>query len=93
MKVKWLNLRRDLGALGITFGLPIGFFTIFVRHLRFNAHWRRRPGRRTAVVELCVIDEDRSELSERFVDALRECEGLRIVDAPPPAADATSSCR
>ena len=83
VKVKWLNLRRDIGALGVTFGLPIGFFTIFVGLFGSLPMGGGDSDEEQRTVEVCVLDQDTSELSRRFIDALAEREGLQLVDLPP----------
>ena len=60
VKVKWLNLRRDFGALGVTFGLPIGFFTIFVGLFGSLPMGGGDQNEEQRLVELCVLDNDQS---------------------------------
>jgi ABC-2 type transport system permease protein len=59
-----VSLRRDRGALALSFILPVVFFSIFA--LIFG-------GRRdtTSKVHVLVVDEDHSRVSGRLVQGLR----------------------
>ena len=73
-------LRRDRGALLLSFVLPVAFFTIFA--VIFG-------GRRDATPRIAVIlvDEDRSPVSEGLVEGLRgESLTVRTRAAPGPGA-------
>lgn len=69
------GLRRDRGALALSFLLPVVFFSIFA--VIFG-------GRRdtTPKVSVLVVDEDRSRASERLVEGL-EHEGSLVVKKRP----------
>jgi ABC-2 type transport system permease protein len=57
-------LRRDRGALILAFILPIAFFSIF------GAIFGGMGGDKTPRVSVLVVDEDRSAVSDRLVQAL-----------------------
>lgn len=57
-------LRRDRGALILSFVLPIAFFSIF------GVIFGGMGGNRTPRVNVLLVDEDRSPVSERLVRAL-----------------------
>ena len=69
-------LRRDRGALALSFVLPIAFFTIFA--VIFG-------GRRdtTPKITVIVVDEDHSPQSHRLVEGLR-AESLIVKTSPAP---------
>lgn len=75
LRTSWLNLRRDRGALLLSFVVPIVFFSIFA-----GIFGAQRSG--TSTVKLAVVDEDHSERSEQLLQALRDETALRIVEAP-----------
>jgi ABC-2 type transport system permease protein len=66
-----VSLRRDRGALSLSFVLPIVFFSIFA--VIFG-------GRRTSTpkIHVLVVDEDHSRPSERLVQGLKQ-EGSLVV--------------
>ncbi len=89
--VNWLRLKRDRVALGLTFVLPIIFFSIFA--MIFGGMGRGGgsgpgPARRTRVA---VVDEDRTDISRRMIQALAAQESLEIrtralqIEGQPPA--------
>jgi ABC-2 type transport system permease protein len=63
LRIAWINLRRDRLAQAMTFALPIMFFSIFATIFGHQGNATRR-------IHLPVVDEDRSEYSERLVKAL-----------------------
>jgi ABC-2 type transport system permease protein len=69
-----ISLRRDRGALALSFVLPIAFFTIFAVIF---------AGRRdiTPRITIIVVDEDHSDASQKLVDGLRH-ESLSIITRP-----------
>ena len=69
-------LRRDRGALALSFILPIAFFTIFA--VIFGG---RRDS--TPKISLIVVDEDHSPASQRLVKGLSE-ESLSVKTRPVP---------
>ena len=72
-----IGLRRDRGALALSFVLPIVFFSIFA--VIFG-------GRRdtTPKITVLVVDEDHSSGSRRLLKALRSEGSLSIKTSPPP---------
>lgn len=72
-----ISLRRDRGALALSFVLPIVFFSIFA--VIFG-------GRRdtTPKVTVLVVDEDHSKGSHRLLKALQSEGALSIETSPPP---------
>jgi len=69
-------LRRDRGALALSFILPLAFFTIFA--VIFG-------GRRgtTPKISVIVVDEDHSRASQQLVKGLSE-ESLTVITRPAP---------
>jgi ABC-2 type transport system permease protein len=73
-------LRRDRGALLLSFVLPVAFFTIFA--VIFGGR-----GDTTPRIEVIVVDQDRSPVSEGLVEGLRgESLTVRTSAAPGPKA-------
>ena len=71
IRIAWLNLKRDRVAQALTFLLPIIFFSIFASVLGNQRDTASR-------VRLAVVDEDRSDYSQKLVAALRQEGGLRV---------------
>jgi linearmycin/streptolysin S transport system permease protein len=70
------NLRRDRAAMVLSFAVPLVFFTVFA------AIFARGSGRSaTNPVKVVVVDEDRSETSNRFVTALQAEAALKVTTA------------
>lgn len=69
------GLRRDVGALALSFVLPIAFFSIFA--MVFG-------NQRDAVprVKVIVVDEDRSAASRQFVSGLAREGSLTVITRP-----------
>jgi ABC-2 type transport system permease protein len=86
VRAGWLNLRRDRGALILSFIVPIVFFSIFAGI--FGAQRGKTPR-----VTLAIADEDHSERSKQLVTALRAESALKIVDQPFTAASAEAFVR
>jgi ABC-2 type transport system permease protein len=74
-----IALRRDRGALALSFILPIGFFSIFA--VIFGGRHDTTPK-----VKVIVVDEDHSTASQRLIRGL-EREGSMAVRTKPPAKD------
>ncbi|MFZ1917844.1 MAG: ABC transporter permease [Terriglobales bacterium] len=70
-----VSLRRDRGALALSFILPVVFFSIFA--VIFGG---RRDS--TPKIKVIVVDEDHSRASERLVQGL-ELEGALVVKVRP----------
>ncbi len=86
-----IALRRDRGAMVLSFVLPLAFFTIFA--VIFG-----RQHDTTPTVKLIVVDEDKSQASEQLVKALESESSLVVMTAPenekknaPPEADYTAA--
>jgi len=78
LRASWSILRRDRAALALSFAVPVVFFSIFA--LMFG-------GQRDAMhrVRVLVVDEDRSERSERLLAALAAEPALVLRRAPDKA--------
>ena len=72
-----LNLRRDRAALLLSFVVPIAFFSIFAGIFSGNSKREATPK-----IALAVVDEDRSDISARFVHALQSEASLDVHLAP-----------
>lgn len=72
-----ISLRRDRGALALSFVLPIAFFTIFA--VIFGGRRDRTPQ-----ITVLVVDEDHSPASQRLVKGLAHEGSLRVFTHPPP---------
>jgi ABC-2 type transport system permease protein len=77
MRISWLNLKRDRIALVLTFVLPVVFFTIFA-WIFGNMGSGGGSGERSVI----VVDEDQTEISGRFVQAIDDQPSLKIITAP-----------
>ena len=82
LRVSWLTLARDRVTQGLSFVLPIAFFSLFA--VFFGSASGGVPR-----VTLLVVDEDGSEVSRRFVAALAADPGLTLVRAQPCGAPLT----
>jgi ABC-2 type transport system permease protein len=76
IRTAWTALRRDRGALALSFILPVAFFTIFA--VIFGGRRNSTPE-----VSVIVVDEDHSRLSQKLIKALSE-ESLRVTTRPAP---------
>jgi ABC-2 type transport system permease protein len=76
-----VSLRRDSGALALSFILPVVFFSIFA--VIFG-------GRRdtTPKVSVIVVDQDHSRASQRLVKGLQGEGSLTVKTRPAPVKDA-----
>jgi ABC-2 type transport system permease protein len=86
-----IALRRDRGALVLSFVLPLTFFSIFA--VIFG-----RPGGGTPTVKLIVVDQDQSRSSQALVKGLELESSLVVMTKPatgkknaPPPADYTAA--
>ena len=70
-----VSLRRDRGALSLSFVLPVVFFSIFA--MIFGG---RRDS--TPKVTVIVVDEDHSRASERLVKGLQSEQSLTVKTKP-----------
>lgn len=76
-----VSLRRDRGALALSFILPVVFFSIFA--VIFGGRRNTTPK-----VTLLVVDEDHSRASERLVQGLQK-EGSLVVETRPAPVKGT----
>jgi len=81
-KNRFWNLRHDRAAMVLSFVVPIVFFSIFASI--FGRDAARSVTRRVRVV---VVDEDGSERSRKFTDALRSDAALAVTDRRPTSGD------
>lgn len=81
IRTAMVSLRRDRGALALSFVLPVVFFSIFA--VIFG-------GRRdtTPKIHVLVVDEDHSHASERLVRALEQEGPLVVMTRPRTVKDA-----
>lgn len=79
LRINWLNLKRDHVALGLTFVLPIIFFSIFASI--FAGMSSGGVGGDNAI-DVIVVDEDGTEVSRRFINTLTRTDGMTIHTAP-----------
>jgi len=86
-----LALRRDRGALVLSFVLPLAFFSIFATIFG-------KQNDTTPKVKVILVDEDRSEASRDLVNGLKSETSLVVMTAPaakskkaPPPADYTAA--
>ena len=86
-----LALRRDRGALVLSFVLPLAFFSIFATIFG-------KQNDTTPKVKIILVDEDRSEASRDLVNGLKSETSLVVMTAPaaksktaPPPADYTAA--
>lgn len=81
LRINWINLRRDYVALGLTFVLPIVFFSIFA--MIFGGMGGGSGGSRGAsATKIIVVDLDRTEISGRLVTALDSQAALSVFTHP-----------
>ncbi len=77
VRTAWAGLRRDGGALALSFVLPIVFFSIFA--VIFGG---QRDG--TARVSVIVVDADNTAVSQRLVQGLVREGSLKVKLQPEP---------
>ena len=80
-RISWLNLSRDYVALGLTFVLPIVFFSIFAMIFGSMSF----GGGGSGSMKVIVVDEDDTETSRRFVKAVDGFGALRVYSRPVAA--------
>jgi len=88
--VGWLNLKRDYVALGLTFALPIVFFSIFA--VIFGGMGEATGGGGEGV-GVALLDLDRSEQSGRVADALRAEPALEVIPGGETVGEARALVR
>jgi len=78
---RFMNLRRDRAALVLSFVLPVAFFTIFAGVFASGANRSA-----TRKIRVAVVDQDGTENSRRFVEALRRDAALTVLSGPSARA-------
>jgi ABC-2 type transport system permease protein len=78
LRISYLELRRSPVELALCFALPIVFFTIFVSILGGMSGKSSTPR-----VKCAVVDLDGSDVSKRFVEALRDEASFKVLEPPP----------
>jgi ABC-2 type transport system permease protein len=76
IRTAWTALRRDRGALALSFILPVSFFTIFA--VIFGGRSNSTPK-----VSVILVDEDQSGVSQKLIKGLSE-ESLSVLTRPAP---------
>jgi ABC-2 type transport system permease protein len=77
IKTSLTSLRRDRGALALSFVLPIAFFTIFA--VIFGSRRDTTPR-----ITVLVVDEDHSAASQRLTKGLEDEGSLHVLLRPAP---------
>jgi len=72
-----VSLRRDRGALALSFILPVVFFSIFA--VIFGGRRESTPK-----IKVIVVDEDHSRVSERLMQGLKKEGSLVVKTRPEP---------
>ena len=81
IRTAMVSLRRDGGALALSFVLPVVFFSIFA--VIFAGHRDTTPQ-----IHALVVDEDHSYASERLVQGLKQEASLVVKTRPEPVKNA-----
>ncbi len=77
LKINWINLRRDYVALGLTFVLPIIFFSTFAAIFSGSG---RSDG--ASATKILVVDLDNTDITGRLINALDDQAALRVYTRP-----------
>jgi len=77
VRTAMVSLRRDRGALALSFILPVVFFSIFA--IIFGSRRNSTPK-----ISVIVVDEDHSRASERLVKGLEQEGSLFVSTRPAP---------
>jgi ABC-2 type transport system permease protein len=84
-RINWLNLKRDRIALGLTFVLPLIFFSIFAFIFGSMAESSGAGGGAGPMaMKVVVVDDDQSDISRRFVKAIDDQDALDVVVTQTP---------
>ncbi|MDR3763292.1 MAG: ABC transporter permease [Acidobacteriota bacterium] len=75
VRTGWMALRRDRGALALSFVLPIAFFSIFA--VIFGGQKQSTPK-----ISVIVADEDHSSVSARLLKGLQAESSLNVLLTP-----------
>ena len=84
LRINWINLKRDYIALGLTFIMPIVFFSIFAFIFGSMSGGGSSTTDSTRVI---VVDEDRSDVSRRYVQAIDDQDALKVFAVPAASDD------
>ena len=71
LRIGWINFKRDRVVQGLTFAVPIVFFSIFAAVFS-------NQGNVTQKVRIAVVDEDQSTFSRKLVAALKNEGALNV---------------
>jgi ABC-2 type transport system permease protein len=92
-RTHFAKLKRDRAAFVLAFIVPVVFFSVFASIFRGSSS--RATTRQIAIA---VVDEDGTDSSRRFVEALKREKGLRVIDVQElpggrksPIADAAAA--
>lgn len=80
LRVSILAVRRDPIVLGLTFVLPIVFFTVF------GLIFGRMGQGKASTIALAIVDADRTDTSARMVKAIGALDALKLVPVADRAA-------
>lgn len=81
LRINWLNLKRDYVALGLTFVLPVIFFSIFAQIFSGMASGGGGSGEPDPL-RILAVDNDQSETSRKLIEALHNTVELDVLTAP-----------
>jgi ABC-2 type transport system permease protein len=78
LRIFWIHLRRDRVVWLLTFIVPIAFFSIFA--IIFSGQGKSS----TPSVPVAIVDQDRSDFSNKLVAALEKDKSLRVTTTRDP---------
>ncbi len=85
LRIGWLNLKRDYVALALTLVLPIAFFSIFA--IIFDRSSAGGDSGSARPLRVILVDEDDSDVSRRFVEAIGSQQALEMHTTRPGSKD------
>jgi len=91
LRIQWLDLKRDRIALLFLIVLPIAFFSIFASIFGSMDFGGGGDGEQSRPIKVIVIDEDQTELSRRFVAAMKAEPGFDVTLEKPRAEGAEAA--
>src|SRR5262245_43742381 len=71
LRIGWINFKRDRVVQGLTFAVPIIFFSIFAAVFSNQRNVTQK-------VRIAVVDEDQSSFSGKLVAALKNEGALNV---------------
>ena len=77
-KINWLHLRRDYVALGMSFILPVAFFSIFASIFSNSSGTKENGQPKAPQIKLIALDLDQSEISQKTMILLGQQEGFNL---------------